>query len=71
MDNSNLKDVQDLSSQLDHPFKAQIEPIVKFATNTNLLEVPDPYYGGEKGFDEVLDLLEDSINGLIAYITKT
>ena len=71
MDNSNLKDVKDLSSQLDKPFNAQIEPIVQFAKNTNLLEVPDPYYGGENGFNEVLDLLEDAINGLILYITKT
>jgi len=71
MDNSNLKDVKDLSSQLDKPFNAQIEPIVKFAKNTNFLEVPDPYYGGENGFNEVLDLLEDAINGLILYITKT
>ena len=71
MDNSNLKDVKDLSSQLDKPFNAQIKPIVQFATNTNLLEVPDPYYGGENGFNEVLDLLEDAINGLILYITKT
>ena len=68
MDNSNLDDVKDLSSQLVSPFKAQIEPIVQFAKNTNFLEVPDPYYGGDKGFDEVLDLLEDAINGLILYI---
>ena len=71
MDNSNLKDVKDLSSQLDKPCNAQIEPIVQFAKNTNFLEVPDPYYGGENGFNEVLDLLEDAINGLILYITKT
>ena len=71
MDNSNLKDVKDLSNQLVNPFNAQIEPIVQFARNTNFLEVPDPYYGGDNGFEEVLDLLEDAINGLILYITKT
>lgn len=27
-------------------------------------EVPDPYYGGESGFDHVLDLLEDAAEGL-------
>lgn len=27
--------------------------------------VPDPYYGGEEGFELVLDLLEDSCNGLL------
>lgn len=29
-------------------------------------EVPDPYYGGSKGFDLVLDLLEDACKGLLA-----
>ncbi|MGG7568106.1 low molecular weight protein-tyrosine-phosphatase [Rhodovulum sp. DZ06] len=28
-------------------------------------DVPDPYYGGEDGFDHVLDLLEDSCAGLL------
>lgn len=28
-------------------------------------EVPDPYYGGEAGFELVLDLLEDSCEGLL------
>lgn len=29
-------------------------------------EVPDPYYGGEEGFERVLDLVEDAARGLIA-----
>lgn len=32
--------------------------------------VPDPYYGGEEGFEYVIDLLEDACNGLIDYIQK-
>lgn len=28
-------------------------------------EVPDPYYGGEAGFDEVLDLLEHACDALV------
>jgi len=28
-------------------------------------EVPDPYYGGEDGFEQVLDLLEDACAGLL------
>ena len=30
--------------------------------------VPDPYYGGEKGFETVLDLLEDACEGLLEEI---
>jgi protein-tyrosine phosphatase len=29
-------------------------------------DVPDPYYGGEEGFEHVLDLLEDACRGLLA-----
>lgn len=33
-------------------------------------EVPDPYYGGADGFEQVLDLLEDAIEGLIESLQK-
>jgi len=29
-------------------------------------EVPDPYYGGDDGFDDVLDLLEEGSRALLA-----
>jgi protein-tyrosine phosphatase len=28
-------------------------------------EVPAPYYGGDKGFEENLDMIEDAVAGLI------
>lgn len=28
-------------------------------------EVPDPYYGGEDGFEQVLDLIEEACSGLV------
>ena len=30
------------------------------------LDVPDPYYGGPDGFEEVLDLVEAACRGLLA-----
>ena len=30
--------------------------------------VPDPYYGGEEGFAQVLDLVESACEGLVAYL---
>lgn len=30
--------------------------------------VPDPYFGGRKGFELVLDLLEDACEGLLTEI---
>ncbi|MGH8351903.1 MAG: low molecular weight phosphotyrosine protein phosphatase, partial [Pseudomonas sp.] len=29
-------------------------------------EVPDPYYGGEEGFERVLDLIEQASEALLA-----
>ncbi len=31
-------------------------------------EVPDPYYGGRQGFEEVLDMVEEAGRGLLDYI---
>ncbi|MEH6443850.1 MAG: low molecular weight protein-tyrosine-phosphatase [Oceanospirillaceae bacterium] len=33
-------------------------------------EVPDPYFGGDQGFDHVLDLLETASDGLLNNILK-
>ena len=33
-------------------------------------EVPDPYYGGPRGFEEVFDLCEAACGGLIAHLRR-
>src|SRR6185295_10883733 len=33
--------------------------------HAGIVEVPDPYYGGPEGFEQVLDLLEDASEGLL------
>ncbi|QYJ83929.1 low molecular weight protein-tyrosine-phosphatase [Shewanella aegiceratis] len=33
-------------------------------------EVPDPYYGGDDGFEQILDLLQQSCEELLAQIAK-
>lgn len=33
-------------------------------------EVPDPYYGGVRGFDDVLDQCERACAGLLAYVQQ-
>ena len=65
MDNDNLKQVKSLTKELSTTSKAKIKPLLSYSNQTDLIEVPDPYYGGDKGFDQVLDLLEVAIDGLI------
>ena len=32
--------------------------------------VPDPYYGGDRGFELVIELLEDACQGLLKHISE-
>jgi protein-tyrosine phosphatase len=32
------------------------------------LPVPDPYYGGEEGFDEIYQILDEAIEGFLEKI---
>jgi protein-tyrosine phosphatase len=45
--------------------RAEIRLLMDFAPQLGRLDVPDPYYGGHKGFEEVLDLVEAAVEGLI------
>jgi len=38
---------------------------LEFAPRADVEDVPDPYYGGPNGFEEVLDLVEDAARGLL------
>ncbi|MDA0367735.1 MAG: low molecular weight phosphotyrosine protein phosphatase [Proteobacteria bacterium] len=38
--------------------------------DTNATDVPDPYYGGPAGFDQVFDLVHDAAVGLLRHIRK-
>ena len=66
MDDDNLKDVRSLAGELAgrRPL-AQIEAITSYCRLFQSRDVPDPYYGGEQGFEHVLDLLEDACAGLL------
>ena len=48
----------------------KIKRFLDFA-NVEDKEVPDPYYGGKRGFELVLDLIEEASDGLIAHIKQT
>jgi protein-tyrosine phosphatase len=50
--------------------REQLRLFLEFAPHTETQEVPDPYYGGPNGFEEVLDLVEAASRGLIAYLRK-
>lgn len=43
----------------------KLHKMTDFSKELNYTEVPDPYYGGDEGFELVLDLLEDACKGLM------
>jgi protein-tyrosine phosphatase len=67
MDRSNLQVLQALQPRQSH---AQVELFLRYAGNQTDLEVPDPYFGGEDGFERVLDLVTLASRGLIAALQK-
>jgi protein-tyrosine phosphatase len=71
MDDDNLQAVQALARELGgRNDLARIEPITSHCQRLQVREVPDPYYGGDEGFEQVLDLLEDACSGLLASLIK-
>ena len=56
MDNANYEELLHLASDGN---RAKIKRFCDFCAQHEDSEVPDPYYGGPKGFEHVLDLLED------------
>ena len=65
MDNDNLSAVRSLIQDKSHTVHSKIELLLSYSKDSKLEEVPDPYYGGLNGFDKVLDLLDNAIDGLI------
>lgn len=51
--------------------KAKLNLITAFSRSYPNQEIPDPYYQGEAAFDLVLDMLEDSCEGLLEHIAKS
>ena len=69
MDDSNFRNIQDLKNRTSSNDFASIKKIQDFRSVFNEQEVPDPYFGGDEGFDYVLDILEDSVNGFLESIS--
>ncbi len=64
MDEANRRGVLQLASS--EAERAKVFRFVEFCrAHAAASEVPDPYYGGETGFEQVLDLLEDGCGVLL------
>ncbi len=62
MDEQNVRHLKKVAPEHLHH---KIQLFLEYADNFEETDVPDPYYGGAKGFQFVVDLVEDASDGLI------
>ena len=58
MDNSNYKDV--LSLAPNEEAKTKVKIILNEIFPNENVDLPDPYYGGQDGFENVFDMLDEA-----------
>jgi protein-tyrosine phosphatase len=68
MDTSNYRNVMSLRNSPEYGHKIFL--MRDFDPDDKGAEVPDPYYGGEKGFQEVFEILSRSMEELIQHLEK-
>jgi len=62
MDRDNL---QALRARCPYELADRLHLMLSFAADAGVTDVPDPYYGGASGFEQVLDLVEQAADGLL------
>ena len=68
MDRQNLREIRPFA---DRPQQMQkVRLFCEFAKDREEKEVPDPYYGGDDGFEQVLDIVENGCQHLLKYIRQ-
>jgi protein-tyrosine phosphatase len=71
MDASNRRDLQRLAP--DDDARRKVVALREFdpqAVRDGDLDVPDPYYGGEDGFEQVLDIVDRACRGLLEHLRE-
>jgi len=63
MDQDNLAGARSLARK--RRYLKKIKLFCEYCTEHDETEVPDPYYGGDRGFDHVMDLIEDGCRNLL------
>ncbi|MDO9154212.1 MAG: low molecular weight protein-tyrosine-phosphatase [Paludibacter sp.] len=66
MDDQNIAALKDKALTIEEVNK--IDRMVDFCRYKQATHIPDPYYGGGQGFENVIELLEDACAGLFLYL---
>ena len=68
MDDDNLDELNRLDRKGSRHGK--VLPFTTYCTQHPVREVPDPYYGGRRGFAQVADIVEDGCHELLEQLRK-
>ncbi len=66
MDQQNLRDIASFAP--DEAAMKKVQLFCDFAKDRSERQVPDPYYDGEEGFEQVLDIVENGSQYLLEHI---
>lgn len=69
MDEHNLKNLNQLKEKTANPTK-EVFLMRNFVAGSAGLPVPDPYYGGEKEFEEVYAILDEALDGFLNHLKE-
>lgn len=67
MDDQNI---EDLEMVYEAELLQKVVKMTDFCIKRTETFVPDPYYGGAAGFEQVLDILDDACEGLLRFLTN-
>ncbi len=67
MDGSNLHELQ---AQCPGEHQHKVKLFLSFSGVEGVTDVPDPYYGGDEGFQQVIALIERASDNLVARIRE-
>lgn len=68
MDEDNLVELQQAAPD---DARARLALLLDYAPQRGVRSVPDPYYGGRNGFEQVLDLVTEACTGLIDELRRS
>ncbi|MCY4524523.1 MAG: low molecular weight phosphotyrosine protein phosphatase [Halobacteriovoraceae bacterium] len=70
MDKQNMEGIQAMIEKDHQRYQKKLHMMTSFCKSHTQTEVPDPYYSSSDGFNLVLDILDDAVDGLIRHIKK-
>ncbi|KVD73944.1 phosphotyrosine protein phosphatase [Burkholderia sp. ABCPW 14] len=68
MDSANFAE---LHKRCPSQYRGKVRLLMEYASDASAREIADPYFGGARGFEQVLDQCEDACRGLLESLRET